>query len=440
MQDAFYRLADALIVGLSGDEVLICGYSGEDSDYVRFNHGAIRQAGSVRQQTMSMDLIRGRRHAEASVTLSGDFDADFARLRSVLAGLRERLPLLPEDPYLNYATDVKSSDRHSENVLPETDAAVADIRRAAEGRDLVGIYASGGIQAGLANSLGQRNWYETQSFNLDWSFYHACDKAVKTAYAGFVWDPDAFARKVDTAARQLAVLKRASRTIPPGRFRVYLAPAAMRDLMHLLSWGGFGLKALRTRQSPLLKLSRGDLVLHEAVSISENTAKGIAPHFQDAGFLRPPMVPLVEGGHHAGCLVSPRSAMEYGVPTNGASSAEAPESIEVAAGGLPEAEVLRRLDTGIYVGNIWYLNYSDRPNCRTTGMTRFATFWVENGEIQAPLDVMRFDETIYRMLGENLVDLTAERELILDPGTWFHRQTTSGRYPGALVEDFNFTL
>ena len=35
-------------------------------------------------------------------------------------------------------------------------------------------------------------------------------------------------------------------------------------------------------------------------------------------------------------------------------------------------------------------------------MTRFATFWVEDGVIQSPLEVMRFDETIYRMLGENL--------------------------------------
>ena len=73
-------------------------------------------------------------------------------------------------------------------------------------------------------------------------------------------------------------------------------------------------------------------------------------------------------------------------------------------------------------------------------MTRFATFLVEGGEIQAPLNVMRFDETIYRILGQNLVGLTAEREMILDPATYFARSTDSGRVPGALVEDFTFTL
>ena len=56
-------------------------------------------------------------------------------------------------------------------------------------------------------------------------------------------------------------------------------------------------------------------------------------------------------------------------------------------------------------------------------MTRFATFWVEQGTIQAPLNVMRFDESIYRMLGEHLVDLTTERDFILDANT-YHRRST----------------
>ena len=75
-----------------------------------------------------------------------------------------------------------------------------------------------------------------------------------------------------------------------------------------------------------------------------------------------------------------------------------------------------------------------------TGMTRFATFWVEGGSIQAPLSVMRFDESIYRMLGDQLLGLTAEREFILDASTYHQRSTGSSRLPGAVVEQFTFTL
>ena len=131
---------------------------------------------------------------------------------------------------------------------------------------------------------------------------------------------------------------------------------------------------------------------------------------------------------------------EYDVPTNGAASSEAPLSIEMDPGSLARADVLAELADGIYVSNLWYLNYSDRRACRTTGMTRFATFWVEGGVITAPLDVMRFDESIYRMLGQNLVALTREREMILDCATYGARSSTSARLPGALIDEFAFTL
>jgi predicted Zn-dependent protease len=73
-------------------------------------------------------------------------------------------------------------------------------------------------------------------------------------------------------------------------------------------------------------------------------------------------------------------------------------------------------------------------------MTRFATLWVEGGEIVAPLNVMRFDETLYRMFGDNLIGLTRKRELILDADTYFRRSTSCVRLPGALIDDFSFTL
>jgi predicted Zn-dependent protease len=73
-------------------------------------------------------------------------------------------------------------------------------------------------------------------------------------------------------------------------------------------------------------------------------------------------------------------------------------------------------------------------------MTRFATFWVEGGRIAAPVSPMRFDDSIYRMLGTSLVALTRERELLLDPSTYDERSTASARLPGALLGSLRFTL
>lgn len=440
MQDRFNELAAHIESCLEGSEVFTATYEAESSDFVRFNHGKVRQAGNVLQQQLGLDLIDGARHVGASITLSGDAELDRPRLSRLVSRLREQLASVPEDPHLLYATEPTSTERVDESTLPEAGDAIGRIQQAADGRDLVGIYAAGAVHSGFANSLGQRNWYSTHSYNLDWSFYLRADKAVKTSYAGFAWDPVAFQRKVDLAGKQLDALGAKPRKVEPGRYRVYMAPAAVYDMVGMLAWGGFGLKALRTRRTPLLLLAEGARSMDPGVSIRENTADGIAPNFQEAGFLRPDAVPLIDRGAHADCLVSPRSAKEFGVPTNGASAGESPESLEMDAGALDPAGVIGSLDRGIYIGNVWYLNFSDRMACRTTGMTRFATFWVEGGEVVAPIDVMRFDETLYRMLGENLVGLTSDRDWILDADTYFKRTTTSGRMPGALVEDFAFTL
>ena len=125
---------------------------------------------------------------------------------------------------------------------------------------------------------------------------------------------------------------------------------------------------------------------------------------------------------------------------NGANSGEMPESLDMLPGSLASGTVLAALDTGLYVSNLWYLNYSDRPAARITGMTRFATFWVENGRIAAPVTPLRFDDTLYRMLGEQLVDFTRERELMPSTSTYDERSTASANLPGALLAAMRFTL
>ena len=141
-------------------------------------------------------------------------------------------------------------------------------------------------------------------------------------------------------------------------------------------------------------------------------------------------MPLIEAGAPAGSLVSPRTAREFGLEANGANGWEMPEALAMAGGDLPAADALAALGTGLYVGNLWYLNYSDRPACRITGMTRFATFWVERGRIVAPIDVLRFDDTLARVLGSSLEALTRETELMLSTDTYRQRSLASMRLPG----------
>ena len=125
---------------------------------------------------------------------------------------------------------------------------------------------------------------------------------------------------------------------------------------------------------------------------------------------------------------------------NGAPEDESAKSLIMRAGTLANADILKELGTGIYISNLWYLNFSDRATCRITGMTRFASFWVENGEIIAPLNVMRFDDSLFRMLGENLLALSQETEVIMDDRSYGERHTGGAVLPGALLKEMRFVL
>jgi predicted Zn-dependent protease len=440
MQELFFDLVERAVAGLKGREFLLANFAGEVSDFVRFNHARVRQAMTIQQAHLTLTLIDGNRQATVRFAVAADPAIDDVAVDRALAELRADLPTLPEDPYLLYSTNVNSTELVRAGRLPRGAEAVETIIDSARGSDLVGILASGPVFRGFANSAGQRNWHAVDCFNFEWSFYHAQDKAVKSAYAGTDWSRVEAGQRIEAAHERLAYLARPPKTMSPGVCRAYLAPAAVDELLWMLNWGGVSAKAQQTKQSPIQRLVECDMQLSDRVHLRENTTGGLAPAFDAAGFVKPAAVELIAAGRHAGSLVSPRTAREYGLDANGADDEETMQSMELGGGDLAQADALAALDKGVYVGNLWYLNFSDRPNGRITGMTRFGTFWVEGGKIVAPLSVMRFDDSLFRMLGDSLVDFTREREWIVNSGTYNQRSIETSRVPGTLLSALNFTL
>ncbi|MEJ2310458.1 MAG: metallopeptidase TldD-related protein [Gammaproteobacteria bacterium] len=439
MQAYFRELSEKIFALLTSDsEVLLLNFRGEQSDFVRFNKSRIRQAGHVAQNRLTLTLIADRRQAKASFDLSIALAADLALARELLLQLRQQLSFLPEDPYLHYATEIQDTCHVEKNRLPGAADAVREVLAAAQDLDLVGLWAGGEVSRGFANSLGQFNWHVNYNFNFDWSVYSREDKAIKQSYAGFDWNSDYVQQEIEYARQTLPLLATPPHSISPGHYRVFIAPSAMQELTNLLNRGGFGLKSHRTAQTPLLKMREEGMRLHPGVRFIENHKSGLMPAFTDTGFIKPDAVTLIDNGTYQHCLANARSAREFGLPVN--CDIEHPQSLEIAGGELHQDRILSELDTGIFISNLWYSNYSDRNNCRITGMTRFACLWVESGIPVAPLNVMRFDESIYHIFGDKLVALTAEHEHIFDTSSYDNRSQASSRLPGALVDDFRLTL
>ena len=96
----FKALVNWLKQAITDKEQFHLGYADESSEFVRFNHAKVRQAGQVQQASLNLKLINDGRHADLGITLAGEPELDRQRLADGLQQLRETLPLLPQDPYL----------------------------------------------------------------------------------------------------------------------------------------------------------------------------------------------------------------------------------------------------------------------------------------------------------------------------------------------------
>ena len=440
MKSYFKKVSEYLFNSLESNEILILNFDAEQTDFVRFNHAKIRQAGNVDQATLTLSLVHKKKSLNSVIRLSLDYQKDSVLLLRTLYYLRREIPELPRDPYLMYERNLNSFDRETKNKSLDSFNITDSILQGCHSLDMVGILSSGAIMKGFSNSLGQFNWHESQSFNFDWSMYTDTGKAIKQNYSDQVWDQNIFSSLLDESKQKLQVIDNKEQTIQPGEYRVYLSPSALNEIVDMLSWGGFSYKANKIGSSPLHLMMKGEKKLNKIVSFTEDLTNGISPKFHSDGFIKPDTTELIINGEYKSSLISPRSALEYSVNHNAAEYYESPVSINLKEGAISNDNILATLKDGIYISNLWYLNFSDLNNGRITGLTRFGCFKVSNGEYQGPINTMRFDETVYNIFGDKLIGLTNNKQLLIDSSTYEERSTHSSTIPGAIVEDFKMTL
>lgn len=440
MKSYFKKVSEYLFNNLESNEILILNFDAEQTDFVRFNHAKIRQAGNVDQATLTLSLVHKKKSLNSVIRLSLDYQKDSVLLLRTLYYLRREIPELPQDPYLMYERNLNSFDRETKNKSLDSFNITDSILQGCHSLDMVGILSSGAIMKGFSNSLGQFNWHESQSFNFDWSMYTDTGKAIKQNYSDQVWDQNIFSSLLEESKQKLQVIDNKEQTIQPGEYRVYLSPSALNEIVDMLSWGGFSYKANKIGSSPLHLMMKGEKKLNKIVSFTEDLTNGISPKFHSDGFIKPDTTELIINGEYKSSLISPRSALEYSVNHNAAEYYESPVSINLKEGAISNDNILATLKDGIYISNLWYLNFSDLNNGRITGLTRFGCFKVSNGEYQGPINTMRFDETVYNIFGDKLIGLTNNKQLLIDSSTYEERSTHSSTIPGAIVEDFKMTL
>ncbi|HEY8280588.1 MAG TPA: metallopeptidase TldD-related protein [Bdellovibrionota bacterium] len=435
----FQSLCDALFQSLKSEEDLTVNLGAENSLFVRFNGNRVRQNTNVEQLNLSLKFQSAGRTVEKSRTLSGNLETDRNSLVQLLEACRAEAKTLPEDPNQVPMQNNGQSNEEFQGDLLGAEAAAEAVVRTAEGSDLAGLYASGPVIAANRNSKNQSHWFATESFFLDYSLYNG-PKAAKGVYAGARWNPGDWKANLERTKQQLQLLGKPAQNVKPGKYKTYLAPKAFADLIGMMSWGALSGATWKQGRSPFKKLADGEAKLSPLFSVRENFGLGLTPRFNSLGEVAPSTISLIDRGELRELLVSSRTAKEFGLKANAAGEGEGARSLEVLPGTLDEKDVLKELGTGLYLSNLHYLNWSDPVTARITGMTRYACFWVEGGEIAGPIKDLRWDESLYDALGSKLMALTSQAEIDPAVGTYFARDLGGGKVPGALIDQFTFTL
>ncbi len=437
----FAALGDALLDALAPGEELTLNLAAEETLFLRFNNNRVRQNTDVQQSVLALQFQRDGRTVDKSCTLSGQPAQDQAQLAALLQACRDEAAVLPADPNQVVLQDHGRSRAVFEGRLMSAPEVVQAVVDSAAGSDLAGLYAGGSVLRGNRNSRGTAHWFGTRSFFFDYSLYHGA-RAAKGVYAGAQWEPATWAARLQRTRAQLALLERPPQRVAPGAYRSYLAPQAFADFIGMMAWGAMSAAAWKQGRSPFKQLVEKSVQLSPLLRVDENFELGLTPHFNERGETSATRMPLLADGGLQNLLVSARTAREYGLVANGASEGESPRALDVQPGSLDEHDVLQALGTGLYLSNLHYLNWSDPVSARVTGMTRYACFWVEGGEIAGPLAAdLRWDQSLFEALGpQQLLALTRHTEIEPATGTYSQRSLGGMRVPGALIEGFRFTL
>ncbi len=141
--------------------------------------------------------------------------------------------------------------------------------------DFTGFYAGGVVIKGYGDSRGQKHWFATDTFTLDYSIFNRYNQAVKGTFAGNDWDESAYIAKINADKIQLELLTLTEKELPRGKYKTYFAPAAVADLLNMLSWGAISYADIQQGNSALASLWRQEKQLSPKFSLKENFQRGL---------------------------------------------------------------------------------------------------------------------------------------------------------------------
>jgi predicted Zn-dependent protease len=385
-----------------GAEAQVQVQSGRSAN-TRFARSEVTSAGDVEETSVEVALSFGARHASTSTN-----QVDPASLREAVGRAARLARISPEDPEWVpvlgpqvYAETPSAWDAATEALPAESRArAAAEAIRAGDGRKLVvaGFYEHWAQATALATSAGLRARHAATGAEL--TITARTPDGTGSGWAGArshraaELDPPGLAR----VAADKALRSARPRRLEPGRYTVVLEPAAVGDLLE------FYLRAADARAAdegrsffsrPGGGTRLGEKLFGDAIALFSDPADPelpVAP-FDPEGLPRQPIRWIDRG------VVAALRTSRFWARKQGRAPTAAPGAYHLLGGQAASVdELVAGVERGVLITRFWYTRWLDPQAILITGLTRDGVFLIEKGELVAPVNNFRFNESPVAML------------------------------------------
>jgi predicted Zn-dependent protease len=397
--------------------------------HTRFARGEVTQAGEIEDAVLKVQVGFGKRHAQVTTNQLDPAGVKAAvgraaRLARVAPEDKEHMPPLGPQRYRRTPSAVDAA-------LGRFDAAA---RAETVGRCLAAaggdVTLAGFIEAEVtSHTLGSSAGLLAEGEESRTELTMTARTAGGSGWAGArSHRADLAAEALARAAVEKARRSQQPRSLEPGRYTVVLEPAAVAELLLFLV-RAFPARAADEGRSFFAKKGGGNKIgeklYAEAVTLVSDPADAGAPGlpFDEEGLPRGPET-WIENGVQKQLLVT-----RYWAEKTGGRPTAAPHLFHLRGGEAASTEELvKGTKRGLLVTRFWYSRWLDPQSALVTGLTRDGTFLIENGEIVAPVQNFRWNESAAAIL-RNVEAMT--RESVVTP------MSERVRVPAMRVGGFN---
>lgn len=392
--------------------------------------------------TETLLYIRSVKDKRIGVTATGDL-SDTGIRKAIDDCEKIMRYMAPDEKFVSFPVQEQEPPERKSIIPGTADFGPKERADVVEKIDRVGLKgnlkASGAFRIehnGLAivNSLGMERFFAGNNAQLSLTM------SGERGNSGWAMEFNRDASQIDFHGMAKKAVEKAVRSIDPisiedGQYTVILEPAAVGQLLLLLSFMGFGCKTFYQQRS-FMAGKIGEKIAGDNFSVGEDADDpdfNYCP-FDYEGVIRK-NVPLIEKGVATGVVYNSYYANLMETASTGHALPSTnnygpyPKTMSVAPGNSRIEEMIKSTEKGIYITHFWYLNFLNPMRTMVTGTTLDGTFLIENGAVGRPIKNMRTNQSI--------LEAFSSIEMISSDRVIYPQYSVLMKVPAMKINNFN---